>query len=315
MKRSRKFRRKRPYVNPIQNAESVELNFGTWNIRGGLDLKINEILDAAKKTGIKILTLSETKKKGVGKEQLDGFVHIYSGKKRRHAAQGVSVLISDEFKNNIIKHTAVSKRILTVKLKLYGYNLCVVAIYGPTENDLQQEKNIFFKNLRETLSALKDSQENGETEVILLGDFNARIGKKVNDRIVGPHGEKSPNRNGHRLIELCTEYNLKIQNGFFKHPETQYTFRHGKNKKHQSIIDYGIKEDTTWTVKNVETVKDVTCGTDHFLVKMAIKIPIPERRDSVILSEDLANLRISSRNPPDIVTIVANIFNAVKNIF
>ena len=51
----------------------------------------------------------------------------------------------------------------------------------------------------------------------MLGDCNARTGKKSQDNVGGPFGEDTVNDNGTRLIDLCTHNELKITNGFYKH--------------------------------------------------------------------------------------------------
>ncbi|GJQ80014.1 hypothetical protein Trydic_g9487 [Trypoxylus dichotomus] len=55
--------------------------------------------------------------------------------------------------------------------------------------------------------------------VVLMGDFNARIGKKVGDQIVGQHGEDVVNDNGTQIIEVCHRYDLKVMNSFFNYKE------------------------------------------------------------------------------------------------
>jgi len=50
----------------------------------------------------------------------------------------------------------------------------------------------------------------------LFGDFNDRIGRKVNNK-VGPYREEGVN--GTRLIDICKYNNLTIKNGFFKHKQ------------------------------------------------------------------------------------------------
>lgn len=45
---------------------------------------------------------------------------------------------------------------------------------------------------------------------------NATTGCQEDNKIVGACGEPEINDNGHRLIEMCETYNLKICNGFYK---------------------------------------------------------------------------------------------------
>ena len=43
----------------------------------------------------------------------------------------------------------------------------------------------------------------------MLGDFNAPVGARTNDIIVGPLGDISVNENEERLIEICQQRSLK----------------------------------------------------------------------------------------------------------
>ena len=50
--------------------------------------------------------------------------------------------------------------------------------------------------------------------VVLLGDFNARVGRSVDvDDVIGMFGEETCNASGNRLISLLNEVELVICNG------------------------------------------------------------------------------------------------------
>ena len=56
-------------------------------------------------------------------------------------------------------------------------------------------------------------------ELVVIGDFIARIGSSNNSQIIGRFGEEDCNANGARLIDLCEKDSLKITTGFFQHKE------------------------------------------------------------------------------------------------
>jgi hypothetical protein len=63
---------------------------------------------------------------------------------------------------------------------------------------------------------------------ILLGDFNAQVGKERKfQTTVGKYpAHKRTNKNGERLIKLCKAYNLKLMStNFRKHPKNQKTWK------------------------------------------------------------------------------------------
>ena len=55
-----------------------------------------------------------------------------------------------------------------------------------------------------------------------MGDFNAKVGEKKEEKIVDPYGLGSRNNNGEMLIELCKEEGLMIAKtlGLNRDPKT-----------------------------------------------------------------------------------------------
>ena len=50
--------------------------------------------------------------------------------------------------------------------------------------------------------------------VVLLGDFNARVGKSIDvDDVIGIFGEDTCNRSGNKLVSFLNELELVICNG------------------------------------------------------------------------------------------------------
>ena len=48
--------------------------------------------------------------------------------------------------------------------------------------------------------------------MVVLGDLNARVGNEVIERIVGRHGVPGRNESGKRLLELCADQELVVDN-------------------------------------------------------------------------------------------------------
>ncbi|GJQ75084.1 hypothetical protein Trydic_g9697 [Trypoxylus dichotomus] len=71
-------------------------------------------------------------------------------------------------------------------------------VYTPTDNVTADIKDNFFDDL----TGIPENVGNRK-DVVLVGGFNGRIGKKVGDKIVEQHDEYVINDNGMRLIEVC----------------------------------------------------------------------------------------------------------------
>lgn len=183
--------------------------FGTWNVQG-LTNKIPDIITAQKKSNVNLMVLTETKKKGNGREIMDEYIHIWSGvNKAERAKAGVSILIRKTVEKFIKNYTFVSERIITMTISAYGYKTTVIGVYGPNDDSDQETKDKFWRDLENTLDETKRHQE-----VVIIGDLNARVGSRQNDAVVGRFGEVVVNNSGQRLIELCNQYNLRILNTF-----------------------------------------------------------------------------------------------------
>ncbi|KAK4883377.1 hypothetical protein RN001_006696 [Aquatica leii] len=129
-----------------------------------------------------------------------------------------------------------NEQIIIIELKLNSEQIVIIGVYAPCDDTDVTIKDQFYENLTGLLESFKNNKE-----VCLLGDFNARIGKKNNDLVVGRYGENRINDNGQRLIDVCKGSSLRIMNGFFPHKDIhKYTWIQ-PTKQLQSIIDYFIQ--------------------------------------------------------------------------
>ena len=62
-------------------------------------------------------------------------------------------------------------------------------------------------------------------KLILLGDFNARVGTDCNNwkGVLGPHGTGKLNSNGLVLLSFCAENDLTITNTLFRQADKYKT--------------------------------------------------------------------------------------------
>ncbi|XP_039274981.1 uncharacterized protein LOC120349093 [Nilaparvata lugens] len=222
-----------------------------------------------------IAVLSETKKKGQGNSFKDGYIYFWSGvDKSARAKAGVAMAVRKNMEKNITDWNPVDERIITVDMIIRGREVKIFGIYAPTDDSDANTKDAFFDKLSEELIKTKSRQE-----IILLGDFNGRVGQKIDSGIIGRHGEDVVNDNGMRWIELCEQYSLRILNGFFQHKDIhKYTWtQNTRNLK--SIIDYVvIKQDSAITPYDVKVWRGAECGSDHRLVKAPVNIKYNKRQ-------------------------------------
>ena len=127
--------------------------------------------------------------------------------------RGVGFAIRTNIANRLTEApTAISERLMTLPLAKGRY-ATLISAYAPTFTSDDQSKEEFYYTLSNTISRVPNTDE-----LLLLGDFNARVGTNADfwQGVIGPHSVGNMNDNGLRLLSLCTEYNLSITNTFFK---------------------------------------------------------------------------------------------------
>jgi UDP-2,3-diacylglucosamine pyrophosphatase LpxH len=84
-----------------------------------------------------------------------------------------------------------------VEFNIFGRRINIVGIYAPTNSYLEKVKDKCWETLKEVLDKISST-----SVIFLMGDFDVKVGKKVN-QIVGRFGEEEINNNGERLKEVC----------------------------------------------------------------------------------------------------------------
>ena len=121
-----------------------------------------------------------------------------------------------------------SERLMTLRVPLQRSRyMTIICAYAPTQVSPEEQKDNFYQELTSLLSRVDNSDK-----VVLLGDFNARVGRQSEmwDGAIGPNGSGQMNSNGLRLLSLCYEFNLTITNTIFRLKDMyKNTWRHPRS--------------------------------------------------------------------------------------
>ncbi|KFM58790.1 Craniofacial development protein 2, partial [Stegodyphus mimosarum] len=245
------------------------LSFGTWNVRG-LSTKMEKVYCELEEHKKDIVVITETKRKGKGSENIGNYIHFFSGVEENDRSRaGISIMMKEMYYKYMTSWEAIDERLIKLELMLGKKHLAIIGVYGIDDSARKDTKEVYYNKL---WYVVKDTDD--EAEVVILGDTNARVGRCESSDVVGKYGESIMNDNGNRLIELCSEFKLKIQNTFFRHTNVdKYTwYSCGRNAK--SIIDYCItRQASAMIVKDVRVHRELQCNTDHCFVAAEITIP------------------------------------------
>ncbi|GFO24182.1 craniofacial development protein 2-like [Plakobranchus ocellatus] len=98
---------------------------------------------------------------------------------------------------------------------MYGdmFSARLTLVYAPTANSNDEDLDKFYNDL-DTAKTQCKSQD----PLIIMDDFNAKVGTEIVDDIVGKHGLGIRNERGEKLIEWCQTNNIIVGNTWFQQP-------------------------------------------------------------------------------------------------
>ena len=100
----------------------------------------------------------------------------------------------------------------------------VLSVYASTLQAETGVKEAFYRDLHNLLQ-----QVDSKGKLLILGDFNARVGRNFElwKEVIGRHGIGNCNDNGRLLLEFCSEHELVITNTLFQQKDRlKATWRH-----------------------------------------------------------------------------------------
>lgn len=222
---------------------------------------------------VDIAALQETRLLETGSIREQSYTIYWSGKPSGNPHQhGVGFAVKNTLINNIEGPFAISERLCWLSLALKKCNLSVVCAYAPTLYATPEDKDLFYNQLSDLLSTIPSSNK-----ILLLGDFNARVGH--DDALwpdcLGKFGIGRINDNGQRALELCARFQLCVTNTFFKLKDHhKVSWKHPRsNSWHQLDLVLTRRRDIN-DVRITRAYHSADCDTDHALVlsKLCLKI-------------------------------------------
>ena len=167
--------------------------------------------------------------------------------------------------------TGHSDRIMSMRLPLEGkQHLTLFSVYAPTLLADPADKDIFYSDLRRLLTNTPE-----DDKVLILGDFNARVGKDSEawQGVLGRHGVGNCNDNGRLLLEFCAEHHLAITNTIFQQKDSLKTTWMHPRSKHWHLLDYVlVRKRDLKDVLHTRVMPSAECHTDHRLVRSKLKL-------------------------------------------
>ena len=178
---------------------------GAWNVRTMYEAgKAAQIAAEMRNYKLTILGISEARWTGWGQKRLiSGEMVLFSGHEEDDAPHtlGVAMMLSRAAQGALIGWEAHGPRILlaTFRTKKRSINLDVIQCYAPTNESDEGDKEEFYNRVMTIVQGRPR-----RNIVILMGDFNAKIGNSNTgyEEVMGQQGIGEMNDNGERFADL-----------------------------------------------------------------------------------------------------------------
>ena len=247
---------------------------------------------------VDIVALQETRLAEAASLREKDYTFFWHGKpkdeKREH---GVGFAVKNSLLKMVEPPTDGSERILTLRLNTTSCPMTLISVYAPTMMATPDVKDEFYECLCATLLKLPPKDQ-----VILLGDFNARVGSdhEAWPSCLGKFNVGKMNENGQRLLELCTHFHLCVANSFFDtKPQHKVSWRHPRSKHWHQLDLVLIRRANLNSIKVVRSYHSADCDTDHSLVCCKIKLS-PKK---MFFSKAKGKPRLNTANMQDPVLV------------
>jgi hypothetical protein len=148
-------------------------------------------------------------------------------------------------------------------------HIIVLNVHAPTEDKTDDAKVSFYEKLELVFDKFPKYHLK-----ILLGDFNAKVGRE--DIFKPTIGNESLheiiNDNGVRLVNFVSSKNLKSQKYNFPHRNVlKYTWTSQDRKTHNQVDHILADKRRHLNILDVQSLKAADCDSDHYLVVAKVR--------------------------------------------
>nr|VZI11159.1 unnamed protein product [Spirometra erinaceieuropaei] len=274
-----------------QTGRVSPLTLAAWNVRSLLDNPRSNrperrtalVARELARYKVDIAALSETRFSELGQleEVGAGYTFFWSGRPRAERRDaGVAFAIRTDIVGRLpCLPQGINDRLMSLRLPLGGggkFATIISAYAPPMSSPDAAARDKFYEDLHALLATVSKADK-----LIVLGDFNARVGTDHTAwrGVLGPHGLPGSNDNGLLLLRTCAEHRLILTNTFFCLPERgKATWRHPRSRQWQ-LLDYVlVRRRDQRDVLVTKAIAGADGWTDHRLVISKMRIRLQPRR-------------------------------------
>ena len=254
------------------------IKIGCWNVRTLYQTgKLAQTIKEMNQYNLSILGVTEARWTGTGLQRMgSGETIIWSGRQDDNHQEGVALIAEKKTAKTILQWKPINERLLYVRFNSKFAKLSVIVAYAPTDVAEEEEKEEFYTKLQASLVSIPKHDV-----LLLMGDFNARVGKLNvgKERFMGKEGIGEISANGEKLVDFCEENDLVIGGTLFMHRDIHKLTWTSPDGRTQSQIDH-IIINGKWrhSLLDVRVKRQADVGSDHNLVVAKLKLKLRKVR-------------------------------------
>ena len=214
---------------------------------------------------VSIAALQETRLASSGCLKEENFTFFWKGKEPEEPLlYGVGFAVKNSLLDSVEPPTGGNERILSIRLATAAGFAHIFSIYAPTLGASEDIKEHFYDEFDSLIGKIPKVEP-----LILLGDFNARVGSDHQSwpSCIGHHGTGRMNDNGQRLLELCSFHGLCITNTFFQSKHQQkVSWKHPRSHKWHQLDLVIVRHSALNNVLATRSYRSADCDPDHAMV-------------------------------------------------
>lgn len=250
-----------------------EFKIATWNVRSMYQTgKLDNVELEAKRLDLDILGISDVRWSGSNKIAREEFDFIFSGGDKHK--YGVGMLVKKKFSSMIKNIIPMSDRVIGIQIEARPKPITIIQVYAPTADKEDEEVEKLYEEIEKVKKELRR-----DGPVIIMGDFNAKVGSSPVNNTVGAFGLGEGNERGSRLIEFAEKHDMVIGNTLFKqHPRRLFTWKSPGDRVRNQIDYIMINRRYRNAMLNCHTYPSADCGTDHIMLVAKCRITLAKCR-------------------------------------
>ena len=163
---------------------------------------------------------------------------------------------------------------------------------------------LFYENLASILKNIPSKEH-----VVLLGDFNARVGADHDSwpTCLRQFGVGKMNEDGQRLRELCTYHDMCIANSYFQtKPQHNVSWRHTRSKHWHQLNIILVRRSAIRDVLHTRSYHCADCDAGHSVVCCKIRLQL--KRFHRTKTQGNPRIDVNMMSHPDLVETFAVAF-------